>query len=159
MEEKTLVQYIGYAALAIVAVYLAGYLMNKQGAMIEGLRNKAAKDDKSASGTFGDLDTMISGIDDNIKIVKGMIGTGNRSQIEDVISAVEEFVELAMITKTVDLGGKLQGQGGDSDGIDSAIQQLNHYKTLLKETLPEVMKALDNTTGGSSAGSGTKSFF
>jgi len=158
MDEKTIMQYVGYFAVAVGAIYLVGYLMKKQGAMIEGLRNKATKDD--GKGSLGDLDTVISGIDDNIKIVKSMIGTGNRSQIEDTISAIEEFMELALVMKAIDLGSTLSGKGNSAaDATDSAVQKLNSYKTLLKETLPEVMKALDNTSGGSSATSAAKSFF
>ena len=158
MDEKTIMQYVGYFAVAVCAIYLVGYLMKKQGAMIEGLRNKAAKDD--GKGLIGDLDTMISGIDDNIKIAKSVIGTGNRSQIEDLISAIEEFVELGLVMNAISLGSTLsKGTNPAGVAIDSAIQKLNGYKTLLKETLPEVMKSLDNTSGGSSTASAAKGFF
>jgi len=140
--EKNIYAYVGLLVIAFVVIYLFVKALKYNSSIIEGLTAKQ-QETQSIEDIVKQINKANEAVGDGLNISK------NRTDIEDMLVALDEQIGYIMLMGCVSLAAKMDGTAGPV-GAGKDMERLAHMQQV-RTMLDDVLKFVDNVSSGSTA--------
>ena len=148
--EKNIYAYVGLLVIAFLVVYLFVKALKYNSSILEGLTVKQQQT-QSVEDIVKSLNKANEQMGDGFNISK------NRTDIEDMLVALDEQIGYIMLGTCFSLAKKMDGTGGPA-GMVKDMEKLTHMQQV-RTMLDDVLKFVDNVSTSSDAATSKTSFF